>query len=67
VKEVAIPSGEVGRTLPVAGNADPLWHELAKWEGVLKLPRPLLPTAGGKRRLPEYLTPGIDGLVDPIV
>jgi|GEM_PF-6796115 len=56
------------RPVDDAGNSDPLWQALAKWEGVMTLPRPLLPGAGGKKSpLPEYITPGIDGLVDPVV
>lgn len=56
------------RPVDDAGNSDPLWQALAKWEGVMTLPRPLLPGAAGKKSpLPEYITPGIDGLVDPVV
>jgi hypothetical protein len=56
------------RPVDDAGNADPLWQALAKWEGVIKLPRPLLPDAGGKKTLfPTYLTPGVDGLLEPVV
>jgi hypothetical protein len=56
------------RPVDDAENSDPLWQALAKWEGVMTLPRPLLPGAGGKKSpLPEYITPGIDGLVDPVV
>jgi nitrogen regulatory protein PII len=59
-----IPTYLFSRPVDEAGNPDPLWQALAKWEGVMTLPRPLLPDAAGKKTpFPKYLTPGIDGLV----
>jgi hypothetical protein len=62
-----VPTFLFSRAVDEAGNSDPLWQGLATWQGAMKLPGAFFRDPTGKRvQLPRYITPGIDGVLDPV-